>query len=201
MPKTALLLVDLQNEVLHPDGKLRGDLPAIADELIDAVRSLVAWARERRLPVVWVKNAFRPGLIDAARRVREGTAVTAGRFLDGSWGAEILDGLGRQPDDAVITKKRSSAFFGTDLDLVLHGLGVERLVVGGTSTNWAIESTVRDGDSRDYDMVVVREATGARIREHHEPSLRSMASRYAEVWTLTEVVGATDAFPLPTPTS
>lgn len=195
MPKTALLLIDLQNEVLHPNGQLREDLPAVADDLIDAVGKLVAWARERRLPVIWVKNAFRPGLVDAARRVREGTAVTAGRFVDGSWGAEILDGLGRLPDDPVITKKRSSAFFGTDLDLVLRGLGVERLIVGGTSTNWAVESTVRDGDSRDYEMVVVREATGARIRDHHEPSLRSMASRYAEVRSLGEVLVSTDAFP------
>lgn len=195
MPKTALLLIDLQNDVLHPNGQLREDLPAVADDLIDAVGKLVAWARERRLPVIWVKNAFRPGLVDAARRVREGTAVTAGRFVDGSWGAEILDGLGRLPDDPVITKKRSSAFFGTDLDLVLRGLGVERLIVGGTSTNWAVESTVRDGDSRDYEMVVVREATGARIRDHHEPSLRSMASRYAEVRSLGEVLVSTDAFP------
>lgn len=195
MSKTALLLIDLQNEVLHPNGQLRGDLPAVADDLIDAVRRLVTWARERRLPVIWVKNAFRPGLVDAARRVREGTAVTAGRFVDGSWGAEILDGLGRLPDDPVITKKRSSAFFGTDLDLVLRGFGVERLIVGGTSTNWAIESTVRDGDSRDYELVVVREATGARIRDHHDPSLRSMASRYAEVRSLGEVLVSTDAFP------
>jgi hypothetical protein len=58
---------------------------------------------------------------------------------------------------------------------------------------------VRDGDSRDYEMVVVREATGARIRDHHEPSLRSMASRYAEVRSLGEVLISTDAFPLPTP--
>ena len=195
MPKTALLLIDLQNAVLHPNGQLRGDLPAVADSLIDAVGKLVVWARERRLPVIWVKNAFRPGLVDAARRVREGTAVTAGRFVDGSWGAAILDGLGRLPDDPVITKKRSSAFFGTDLDLVLRGFGVERLIVGGTSTNWAIESTVRDGDSRDYELVVVREATGARIRDHHEPSLRSMASRYAEVRSLGEVLVSTDAFP------
>ena len=54
---------------------------------------------------------------------------------------------------------------------------------------------MRDGDSRDYEMVVVREATGARIRDHHEPPLRSMASRYAEVRSLGEVLISTDAFP------
>jgi len=187
-PATALLLIDLQNEVLHPDGKLRGDLPAQADRLVHATRQLVAWARERSYPVIWVRMAFRPGLVDAGRGVRMNTSVTAGRLVEGQWGAEILDGLGRLPEDVVITKKRSSAFFNTDLDFVLNGLGIRRLVVGGTSTNWAIESTVRDGDSRDLEMIVVREGTASRMADLHEPSLRSMASRYARVVSLDEVV-------------
>jgi nicotinamidase-related amidase len=186
---TALLLIDIQNEVMHPDGQLRGDLPAAADRLIHATRQLVAWAREKGHPVIWVRMAFRPGMVDAGRGVRMNTSVTAGRLVDGTWGAEILDGLGRQPDDVVITKKRSSAFFNTDLDFVLNGLGVGRVVVGGTSTNWAIESTVRDGDSRDLEMIVVREATASRMADLHEPSLRSMASRYARVVSLNEVAG------------
>jgi nicotinamidase-related amidase len=184
---TALLLIDIQNEVMHPDGQLRGDLPAAADRLVDATRQLVAWARDRSYPVIWVRMAFRPGMVDAGRGVRMNTSVTAGRLVDGSWGAEILDGLDRRPDDVVVTKKRSSAFFNTDLDFILNGLGVRRLVVGGTSTNWAIESTVRDGDSRDLEMIVVREATASRIAELHEPSLRSMASRYARILSLDEV--------------
>jgi nicotinamidase-related amidase len=192
-PTTALLLIDLQNEVLHPDGGMRGDLPAAADRLVEAVRQLVAWARERSYPVIWVRMAFRPGFVDAGRGVRSNTSATAGRLIDGTWGAEILDGLGRRPDDVVVTKKRSSAFFSTDLDFVLNGLGIRRLVVGGTSTNWAIESTVRDGDSRDLEMLVVREATASRLAELHEPSLRSMASRYARVLSLDQVRALDDA--------
>jgi len=185
---TGLLLIDLQNDVLHPDGRMRGDLPAVTPRLLDATRTLVAWARERAYPVIWVRMAFRAGFVDASRGVRLGTAATAGRMLDGTWGAEIVEGIGRREEDIVVTKKRSSAFFNTDLDLVLNGLGTTRLVVGGTSTNWAVESTVRDGDSRDYEMIVVREATAARIAELHEPSLRSMASRYARVMTLADVL-------------
>jgi ureidoacrylate peracid hydrolase len=184
----ALLLIDLQNEVLHPDGRMRGDLPAVADGLLDAVRKLVTWARERKHPVIWVRMAFRPGFVDAGRGVRSNTSATAGRMLDGTWGAEIVDGIGRRDEDIVVTKKRSSAFFNTDLDFILNGLGTKRLVVGGTSTNWAIESTVRDGDSRDHEMIVVRDATAARIADLHEPSLRSMASRYARIMTLPEVL-------------
>jgi len=185
MPKTALLLIDLQNEVLHPDGRLAGDFPASAGPLLDAVRRLVTWAHERRLPVIWARLAFRPGHFDA---VRDSMSRSRGTLVDGTWGAELLDGLGRREDDIVITKKRPSAFFHTDLDLVLRGLGVDRLVVGGVSTNWAVESTVRDGHSHDYEMIVVREATGTPIAELHEPSLRSMGTVFAKVVSLADAL-------------
>jgi nicotinamidase-related amidase len=88
----------------------------------------------------------------------------------------------------VITKKRPSAFFDTDLAIVLRGLQIERLVVGGASTNWAVESTVRDGHSHDCQMVVVREAVATPFEDLHEPSLRSMATVFARVVPLSEVL-------------
>jgi nicotinamidase-related amidase len=184
--RACVLLVDIQNEVFHPDGALAGDFPAQAGPMLDAVRRLVAWARERDLPVIWLRLAFRPGHFDA---VRDSMSRERGTFLDGSWGAEVLDGLGRQDEDVVITKKRPSGFFDTDLRIVLRGLGVDRIVVGGGSTNWAVESTVRDGHSHDYEMVVVREAVTTPFADLHEPSLRSMGSVFAKVLSVDEVCG------------
>lgn len=188
MAKAALLLIDLQKEVLDPKGTLCGDLPKVAAPLLDAARQLVSWARRHSVPIVWIRMAFRPGYIDAARSVRVAADEMAGRLVDGTWGAELVDDLGRLESDIVITKKRPSAFFGTELDFVLKGLGVDRLIVAGTSTNWAVESTIRDADSLDYQVVVPREATGARMGELHEPALRSIASRYGEIRTLKEVL-------------
>jgi nicotinamidase-related amidase len=108
--------------------------------------------------------------------------------VDGTWGAELVDGLGRLDSDIVVTKKRPSAFFGTDLNFVLKGLGVDRLIVAGTSTNWAVESTIRDADSLDYEIVVPREATGARMGDLHEAALRSIASRYGVIKSLHDVL-------------
>jgi len=188
MPAAALLVVDVQKEVLDPKGTLRGDLPKVAETLIVAVRTLVDWAHRREMPVIWIRMAFRPGYIDAPLSVRETAAEMAGRLIDGSWGADILDGVGRRDDDIVITKKRPSAFFGTDLDFVLRGLGIKHLVVAGTSTNWAVESTVRDADSLDYRVVIARDATGARMGEMHEFSLHSMGTRFAKVKTVAEIM-------------
>ena len=183
MPRTAVLLIDLQNEVLHPDGGLAGDFPATAEPMLETVRQLVGWAHAADVPVIWARLAFRAGHADA---VRDSISRTKGTLVDGSWGAELFDGLGRTDTDVVITKKRPSAFFDTDLRVVLRGLAIERLVVGGVSTNWAVESTVRDGHSHDLEMVVVRDAVGTPFADLHEPSLRSMATVFAQVLSLSE---------------
>ncbi len=182
----AVLLIDLQNETLHEDGRLAGDFPNQASAMIEAVRDLVAWGRGRGLPVIWARLAFRRGAFDA---VWNSMSRDRGTFVDGEWEAEILDGLDVMVDDVVVTKRRPSAFFDTDLDIVLRGLGVVTLYVGGVSTHWAVESTVRDGHSRDYRMVVVRQCVASPMPEFHEPSLRVMASVFADVVDLHEVIG------------
>lgn len=182
---SAVLVVDMQNETLHAEGRLAGDFPSRTEGLIDAVRRLVSWAHEHSVPVIWLRLAFRPGHFDA---VRDSMSRAKGTFLDGEWGAEILEGLGRLPDDVVVTKRRPSGFFDTDLDIVLRGLGVTRLLVAGISTHWAVESTVRDGHSHDYEMVVIRQAVGSPFPKFHEPSLEAMASVFATVVDLEDVI-------------
>jgi nicotinamidase-related amidase len=113
-----------------------------------------------------------------------------GTFLDGQWGSQILEELDPRPEDVMVTKRRPSAFFDTDLEIVLRGLNIRRLIVGGVSTHWAVESTVRDGHSRDYEMVVVRQAVASPFAEFHEPSLRAMASVFASVVDLDAVINS-----------
>ena len=71
--------------------------------------------------------------------------------------------------------------------------GVRRLVVGGVSTNWAVESTVRDGHSHDFEMVVVREAVATPFEDLHEASLRSMGSVFATVVGKDDVLAGSPA--------
>lgn len=186
MARSALVIVDVQNEVFHPDGVLAGDFPAKAQPMLAAVRRLVDWAHGQAVPVTWLRLAFRPGHFDA---VRDSMSRTRGTFVDGSWGAALLDGLGRAEADIVVTKKRPSGFFQTDLSLVLRGLAIDRLIVAGASTNWAVESTVRDAHSHDLEVVVVREAVATPFEDLHEPSLRSMATVFARVVALDELIG------------
>ena len=188
MSRTCLLIVDIQNEVFHSEGALAGDFPTQAEPMLAAVRKLVDWAHKAQHPVVWLRLAFRPGHFDA---VRDSMSRQRGTFLDGTFGADLLDGLGRKETDIVITKKRPSGFFDTDLRVVLRGLAIERIVVCGASTNWAVESTVRDGHSHDYEMVVASDAVATPFTELHEASLRSMGSVFARVAKTAEIVDGT----------
>jgi len=189
MAGTALVVIDVQNEVLHPDGGLAGDFPAKAGPLLEAIRRLIDWAHGGSIPVIWLRLAFRPGHFDA---VRDSMSRRRGTLVDGTWGAELLDGLGRRPDDIVVTKKRPSGFFQTDLVLVLRGLGIDRLVVAGVSTNWAVESTVRDAHSHDLKVIVVREAVATPFEDLQEASLRSMGSVFARIAGIDEVVSGAE---------
>jgi nicotinamidase-related amidase len=190
MTRTALLIVDVQNELFHPDGALAGDFPPKAAAMLEALRRLVDWAHRADHPVIWLRLAFRPGHFDA---VRDSMSRRRGTLVDGTWGAELLDGLGRLERDIVVTKKRPSGFFDTDLAIVLRGLNVGRLIIAGGSTNWAVESTVRDAHSHDYEVIVVRQAVITPFEDLHEPSLRSMGSVFAQVADVDAVVAAAPA--------
>jgi nicotinamidase-related amidase len=187
--RRAVLLIDLQKEWFELDGLQHDYKPTNARTLLPSVKRLVGWAHANDVPVIWARLTFRPGHFDA---VRDSISRRRGSLVEGTRGAELVDGLGREDRDVIVVKRRPSAFFRTDLDIVLRGLGVEQLLIGGMATNWAVESTVREGHSHDYEIVVVREAVGSSSATLHRASLRSMAAVYAKVVSLNDVLsGAT----------
>jgi ureidoacrylate peracid hydrolase len=183
----AVLVVDMQNDIVK--GRLAA--PAVVDRAPDVVAQIarvLEAARAAGTPIIFSRIAFRPGHVDAnpespARRLGYG-------LLEGDWGADIIDELRPMPGDHVVTKKRASAFFGTDLAILLRGLDAGSLVVTGGTTNRAVESTIRDAHAHDYHAIVVSDATIGVSPELHEGALRSIADFFGEVATAAEVVAA-----------
>ena len=143
----ALVTVHLQNDVLHPDGKIKVEL-ARDDEnratLVRNARRLLSGARAHGIPVVSARIAFRAGhrgVIQNSSLFRG--AVKASALVDGSWGAEFYAALKPRRDEFVVTHSRINAFFGSDLELVLASLGARRLVVAGVASHSAVEHTAR----------------------------------------------------------
>ncbi|MGW0735706.1 cysteine hydrolase family protein [Streptomyces sp. NPDC002851] len=122
MAKSALLVMDVQRDIV-----------ALADDgsgYLDRLRGAIDGARAAGIPVIYVVVGLRPGLPEVGPRNRALTAAAqAGLFTEGEPGTAIHDAIAPRDGDVVVTKRRGSAFSGSDLDLVLRARGIDSLVL------------------------------------------------------------------------
>lgn len=154
-----------------------GDLQAgitgtyrFAADLVPAAAALAVAARERGDLVVFVRTRFRANGTDVSARNRGVKAIfeAGGDYHEGSPGTELDAGLGLQPGDVLVTKRRTSALAGTDLDLVLRGAGIGSVAIAGVATSAMVAATVYDAADRDYAVSVVADACGDPAPGVHE---------------------------------
>lgn len=175
---TALLLVDLQNDFIHPKGAYaRGGqanadiaaLPAKLKPLADAFRAkggLVAATLFTLVPGRGAEPIISPHL-KALRPF-----LDKGDFAPGGWGQQLLDEL--SPADVTVEKIAYSAFYMTRLEWVLRKCGIERLIVGGIVTNGGVASTVRDAHVREFECTVLEDGCAAFSRELHRTAIEAL---------------------------
>lgn len=188
---TALLLVDLQNDFLHPDGAYgragqKSDaiaaLPARLAPLAEAVRGAGGWIVSTHFTLVPGKGG-EPFISPHLRRLRP--FLAKGDFLPGGWGHALVDELPR-PDIAV-EKVAFSAFYMSRLEFALRRAGIETLVFGGIVTNGGVASTVRDAHVRDFHSLVLSDGCAAFRAEVHEAAIADL-STVAGVMTCAEAL-------------
>lgn len=174
-----LLIIDMQNELLHPQGKLYNNgFPREFGALVPNVCRLLAAARARGVPVIFVYTAYHPSFVDASPL---SPSRKSGSLVEGSWGAKILEEIAPHEGEIVIRKRRPSAFFETSLDSTLRGLGARALFMCGVATNRAVESTARDAFNRDYRLFLIADGTAARSVAAHNTSLESLGGFFGKV--------------------
>ncbi len=180
MHKTAVLALHYQNEVLHPEGRIRVgvDDEAVRARVIGGATRLLAGARQRRLPIYHVRIAFRPDYADCpANTPIFRRTVELGAVKEGEWGAEFLTDLQPQQnsDEFVVTHQRISAFAGTCLDNLLRIRQISHLIIAGVATHSVVEHTVREAVDRGYEVTIAADACAAGSAEFHDAALRSLA--------------------------
>jgi nicotinamidase-related amidase len=194
-----LVALHFQNDVLHPEGKIRAGLGRDDESrvaLIRQARSLMSGARGRRVPVVSVRIVFRPGhrgVIQNSPMFRG--AVKGGALVEGSWGADFYPQLKPRRGEFVVTHSRINAFFGSDLELVLASLGAQRLLIAGVATHSTVEHTARHAADMGYDVTVAADACAAADAELHASSLRTLALHVDRVTSVDEILAGLDAVP------
>lgn len=175
----AVVALHYQNEVLHPDGRIRvglatGDARRAA--VIDRAGRLMSGARALRVPVVSVRVAFRPDYADVVQNAPIFRAVVAqGAMAEGSWGAGFLDGLGPEPGEFVVTHNRIGAFHGSALGDVLRAIGADHLVIAGVATTSVVLTTVGQAADLGFRVTVAADACAAARADLHDAALQIMA--------------------------
>jgi nicotinamidase-related amidase len=105
-----------------------------------------------------------------------------------TWGAEFVEDLTPKPGDFIVSKFRSSAFHGTDLDLQLRSNDIRTTMICGCTTEGCVESTVRDATFHDYHPVVITDCVGSDVPELHEASVRVMSAYRADMASSDQVM-------------
>jgi nicotinamidase-related amidase len=175
--RAALLVVDMQNAFLHPEGAIY--LPA-AGTIIPVVKRLAAAFRAAGRPVFYTRHAEDPAGGNSGMMARWWGNASP---LAGTFDAELIAELAPEPGDAVIPKIRYSAFVATDLAPRLRQAGVADLVLAGVMTNLCVETTARDAFMRDYRVAVVADACAAPTLAMHRAALLNLAYGFAVVTT------------------
>ena len=191
--KTALLLLDLQNEMVDAKGKVgAGGLAKVVTErgvLANARHALDA-ARSAKMDIVHVRLAFRPDYADALSVAPRVTRMKEnGAAIVGTWGTEFPELLAPRADELVITKQCVNPFFNTGLMTWLLHRGVGKLVFGGVVTNLAVEMTARAADDAGFALTVLEDCCAAPNPAWHAFSVENILPLFATVASSKSVFG------------
>jgi nicotinamidase-related amidase len=182
--RSALLVMDVQNGIVerYADGG--------AEELLDRLARTIGAARDAGVPVIYVRVAFREGHPEVSARNRTFSALSqGGGFVLDDSSTQVHPAVAPQSGEAVVTKKRVSAFAGSDLDMVLRAREIDTLVLTGIATSGVVLSTIREAADRDFGLVVLSDGCLDGDEEVHRVLTEKVFPRQAEVTTVEKWIG------------
>lgn len=194
--KTALLIVDLQNDFLHPEGAYGragqsapgiAALPERVKPLVDALRAKGGWIVSTQFTLVPAKGG-EPLISPHLKKLRP--FLKKGDFMPGGWGHALVDTL--QPADLTVEKIAYSAFYMTRMEWVLRKTGIEKIYVCGIVTNGGVASTVRDCHVRDFEAIVLEDGCAAFTEATHRTAIDALRP-VAPVMTIADALREVEA--------
>lgn len=171
--------------------KWRGACGPVAWEAIPHLRRLIGAGRERGFPVIFTRATPLPAELRTAQRRKNARATHEAPELVAR-GREFPDEIAPLPGEIVIEKTKPSVFFQTPLLSHLQSLGVDHLLVGGTTTSGCVRASIYDAFSYNLGVTVVEECVFDRFPTSHKAALFDMDAKYADVVPIAEVLRELD---------
>lgn len=175
--KTALVLIEYQNDFTTEGGALHGAVKPVMDDnnMLDNTVKTIAKAREAGVSVIHVPINFVKGYYEITNHpygILKGV-VDNTAFVKGSWGATITDEIAPQEGDIIIEGKRGlDTFCSTNLDFILRSKGIENIVIGGFLTNCCVESTMRTGYEKGFNVITLTDCTASTSLEEQDAAIK-----------------------------
>ena len=177
-------MIDMLNDFLDRRS------PEEVARLISKTNELISAFRLANQPIIWIRQAFKADLSDAYLEWRdENFSMT----IENTRGSEIHADLQKLPADPVITKKRYSAFFGTNLDTLLDDLSVSRITLTGVNTHECVRMAAIDAYQRDHRVTIASECIHSKHLEHARMTLDYLSGKMAALMTNDEIVRSLSA--------
>jgi nicotinamidase-related amidase len=170
--KTALLIMDVQPSIVA----------SVHDQnaYVDKVNQTAISARKKNIPILFVVVGFRPGFPEVGGHNKMFGSIKE----QGSVGMiEPSPVIAPSEKDLVITKRRVSAFAGSDLEVILRGQGITHLVLCGIATSGVVLSTTREAADKDYGLIILSDLCRDRDEEVHRVLIEKVFPRQADVMT------------------
>lgn len=158
-----------------------------SDELVANVSNAIAKARAKNIPVMYVVVGFRAGAPEVSpnNKMFSGMKDRMTNYSPDEF-MKIHQGLAPQEDDIIITKRRVSAFAGSDLEVILRAQGINHLILTGIATSGVILSTTREAADKDYKITILADCCGDSDEEVHKILTEKILARQADVVSLGE---------------
>jgi nicotinamidase-related amidase len=177
---TALLIMDIQ----------AGTVARVSDSasLLKTLGQAITAARSAKIPVIYVVVGFRKGIpeITAATTNKSFSAIKGAGWPGIEEPIQVDPAVAPQAGEMVVTKRRVSAFAGSDLEVILRGHKIEHLVLTGIATSGVVLSTVREAADKDYKLTVLSDGCADLDPEVHGVLVSKVFPRQADVLTVAE---------------
>jgi nicotinamidase-related amidase len=185
MSKTALLVLDVQNELVDPKGKIgsEGFSNVVGERrLLPKIRRVQEALREKDQPVVFIRVGFRADYADAiSQSARLARIKRMQALVIGTWGLEFPDEIAPRADEMIYTKRAVSPFFNTGLLTWLRAHGVDTLALCGVYTHMVVDSTARYADDSGFVVKVLEDCCASPDPEVHRIEVEKILPLFAQV--------------------
>lgn len=181
--KAALMVIDMENDFVKPGAPMHVPM---AYDIVPNIKKLIQVCREKDMMIIYTAHVHSEdrgdmGLMgDFWKPIGDQTAL-----VDNTEGVEIYNEIAPQKGDLLIKKHRYSAFYNTNLETKLRNRGIDTLIITGTVTNMCCESTARDAQFRDYNVIFVSDANGT--MDHPDLGAGAMSAEQIQKATLASL--------------